>query len=141
MSGHVAAQIARDAATGGMTPTYRTLSAMMCWDAVVHCQVQAGRPRPGAVTALGYGEVISADDPVVTSHGDMQHVPQGAFVGFFEGDRLVHAMICVGAGCAAGNKNECIGIGHSVGWEILDLSQLDWGNVGHRRLTVRYRTM
>ena len=50
-------------------------------------------------------------------------------------------MIAVGGGVAAGNKNLCIGIGSPVGWEILDLNNLDWGNVGGRGLTVRYRTL
>lgn len=140
MSGHKAAQIARDAATGGMTPTYRLLSSKMCWDAVVHCQVRAGRVDPGSITVDNHGGVISSDDHVVADHGAMQHVPQGSFIGFFDGDRLIHAMICVGAGMAAGNKNACIGVGGPIGWEILDLSSF-FAGAGRPGITVRYRTM
>ena len=45
---------------------------------------------------------------------------------------MVHAMLCVGKGKADGNKNDCVAVGHSVGWEILDLSNgLRWqGNTG-----------
>lgn len=141
MSGHIAAQVARDAYTGGMTPMFRKLSGQMCWDAVVTCQKEAGRRDPGEITINNHGQVISTDDGAVTSIGEMQRVPQGSFVGFFDAGRLVHAMIAVGAGCAAGNKNACIGIGNPIGWEILDLSKLDWSNVGNRNLTVHYRPM
>lgn len=110
----------------------------MCWDAVAYCQVQAGRPDPGDITVDNHDGVISAVDPVVADQGEMQHVPQGSFVGFFEGDRLIHAMICVGAGMAAGNKNACIGVGSPIGWEILDLGPF-FAGAGRPGITVRYR--
>ncbi|WP_262370323.1 hypothetical protein [Serratia marcescens] len=34
--------------------------------------------------------------------------------------RLLNAMIGAGAGCAAGNKNLCIGVGGTAGWENLN---------------------
>lgn len=120
---------------------YRTLSTQMCWDAVVTCQVNAGRVDPGPVSVDNHGAVIGTSDTAINNLGEMQHVPQGSFLGFFEGTRLVHAMIAVGGGCAAGNKNACIGLGNPVGWEILDLANLDWGNIGGRNLTLRYRSM
>jgi hypothetical protein len=142
MSGHEAARYARDAATD-RTALYRELSALMCWDAVARCMELAGTMiHPKTIRGDLYAHVVSSDDPTIGDRGTMQHVPQGAFIGFFDGDRLIHAMIGVGYGMAAGNKNACIGIGGPVGWEILNLAdELDWGNVGARNLTVRYRPM
>lgn len=145
MSGRVAAQIARDAATG-QNGDYLKLSGSMCWDAVVHCMIQGGASDPGSITSARFSHVISTMDPSITSGGEMQHVPQGAVIGFFEGDRLIHAMIATGYGCAAGNKNACIGIGQPVGWEVLDLGgKLEWYNggvkVGQKIITLHYRPM
>ncbi len=144
MSGHEAARVARDAATN-QDQTWATLSGLMCWDAVVYCQVAAGRLPPAAITIGNHGEVISEDDTRVTTSAGMRAVPQGAFIGFFDVGRLMHAMIAVGHGLAAGNKNECIGIGAPVGWEILDLAnRIDWnadGTAGWRHLRVYYRAM
>lgn len=137
MSGHIAAQIARDAATGG-GGVFLELSALMCWDAVIRCQVKAGGQAPG-----DHG--VSMDDTPVNNPDDMRHVPQGAAIGFFEGGTLIHAMLATGHGLAAGNKNACIGIGGPVGWEILDLAGgVTWtgGRVQNpqRLLEVRYRS-
>jgi hypothetical protein len=142
MSGHEAARIARDAATS-RTALFREFSALMCWDAVARCMELAGTQiHPRRIMGESYAHVISQDDPAIADRGTMQRVPQGSFIGFFDGDRLIHAMIGVGFGMAAGNKNACIGIGGPVGWEILNLAdELDWGNVGQRGLTVHYRSM
>lgn len=145
MSGRIAAQIARDAATS-QSGYYYDLSGKMCWDAVVFCMVQAGAPDPGSITSHGFNHVVSTGDPAVNSSADMRHVPQGAFIGFFDGERLIHAMIATGHGLAAGNKNACIGIGGPVGWEILDVAgRLHWTGAGvsaeGRALTVHYRAM
>lgn len=83
MSAKVAAQIARDSATSE-TGEYATLSALMCWDAVVHCQVKGGGANPGAILPLQYDNVIRAVDPTIGSADAMRRVPQGAFIGFFE---------------------------------------------------------
>jgi hypothetical protein len=139
----VAAQIARDAATS-KNQDYLTLSALMCWDAVVECHTKAGAPRPNGIQFNNYQHVISLSDTPVTNADEMRKVPQGAFIGFFEGDRLIHAMIATGAGLAAGNKNACLGIGSPVGWEILDLGNLAvWsgGGATTRNLQVRYRPL
>ena len=142
MSGYEAARFARDAATD-KTALYRELSAKMCWDAVARCMELAGVViHPKQIYGEAYAHVISLDDPAIADRATMQRVPQGAFIGFFDGNRLIHAMIAVGYGCAAGNKNACIGIGGPVGWEILNLGdELDWGNVGQRNLAVRYRAL
>lgn len=142
MSGHEAARVARDAATS-KTALYRELSALMCWDAVARCMELAGtRINPRQITGTSYAHVVTPDDPAIDGRGTMQSIPQGSFIGFFDGDRLIHAMIATGYGMAAGNKNACVGVGAPVGWEILNLAdELDWGNVGHRGLTVHYRAL
>jgi hypothetical protein len=147
MKGHIAAQIARDAATE-QSDFYLTLSALMCWDAVVEAHNKAGIKKPKKpISGTDCKHVISLDDKVVASKGEMQKVPQGAFIGFFRDGTLVHAMIATGAGIAGGNKNECIGIGSPVGWELLNLAgDLKWEAGGFRdpggRLhLVRYRAV
>src|SRR4051794_26543488 len=102
MSGKNAAQIARDAATGQNGDFY-TLSGLMCWDAVAHCMVLGGGSDPGSITSASSSHVVSTADRAITSGAEMRWVPQGAFVGFFEGSRLIHAMIATGHGFAAGN--------------------------------------
>lgn len=136
MRGHIAAQIARDAALDEHDNMYAMLSGLMCWDAVIACQVKAGMARPAPVTTHEHDHVISLDDTAVASRREMQRVPQGASVGFFRNGTLVHMMIATGAGTAAGNKNQCIGIGEPVGWEILDLGVIWRGGQGvHARPT------
>ena len=144
MKGHLAAQIARDAATDQSSDIFRVCSSKMCWDAAIECQVMAGVKRPLPVQTLNHDHVISLADTAVTSRNAMQRVPQGASIGFFRNGTLMHFMIATGAGCAAGNKNQCIGIGNPVGWEVLNLAEdLAWGSGGfknNRKLfLVRYR--
>ncbi|WP_191092619.1 hypothetical protein [Francisella sp. SYW-9] len=135
----------------------------MCWDAVIQSLYNAK-----AISERKYKSLFeknlgrqceSVIDPssstIVGSKYDLFRVPQGSFLGFFEINRnsqyrLIHAMLSVGAGCAAGNKNACIGIGNYVGWEILNLSNLRWmpeqqcfnlvplGNEGEALIHVRY---
>ena len=145
MKGHIAAQIGRDAATDQNSADFISLSALMCWDAVAQVQAKAGLKRQTNIGGKNCDHVISLTDPAVTSKQEMQAVPQGAFVGFFRDGTLIHAMLATGAGIAAGNKNECIGIGRAVGWELLNLaSDLKWGGSGFtdpggRLILVRYR--
>lgn len=72
----------------------------------------------------------------------LRAIPEGATIGFFDGSTLVHVMLSLGNGHAAGNKNGCIGMGSPIGWEALDLSA-GWNatNFGPRNLTVRYRPL
>lgn len=90
----------------------------------------------------------------VDGAGAMTRLPEGHFLGFFamgfdqrhalgngvtpgvhfpvpfnkqETWLMIHAMISVGAGRGCGNKNDCVGVGASVGWENLDLANgLRW---------------
>ena len=144
--GHIAAQIARDTATGKMSEYFTLLSGKMCWDAAIECQVLAGVDRPAQISTHNHDHVISLSDKAVCSATDMLGVPQGASLGFFRDGTLVHFMICVGAGMAAGNKNACIGLGNPVGWEILQLAKdLDWNSDGFefqkKQHKIRYRTI
>lgn len=144
--GHIAAQIARDAATNNLSPLYIVCSGKMCWDAAIECQVMAGVARPQPVTTLAHDHVISLEDGKVENEYQMQRVPQGASIGIFRGQTLIHFMIAVGAGSAAGNKNACIGIGSPVGWEIINLANgLTWKEggfeCGDHVLKVRYRAV
>lgn len=144
MIGHIAAQIARDGATDQSSAVFKECSAKMCWDAAIACQVRAGLKQPKPVTTADHDHVISLKDKPVTNPSEMNGVPQGASIGFFRGEQLVHFMIATGAGLAAGNKNACIGIGNPGGWEILNLAKIKWEQGGFmdgaKRLTfVRYR--
>ena len=153
------ARHARDSATG-LGDDYRDLSARMCWDAAASCVVRAGgaTPRPGTITADRFGDYVRLTDPIVGDADAMRKVPQGTLLGFVElrngTPTLVHAMVATGHGLAAGNKNDCVGVGKSVGWEILDLAGgLKWIDgakaisapsplsPGGRRLTVYAREL
>jgi len=130
MNGPTAANIAREAARGGNSTYFGALSQQMCWDAVAACQ---GRPP---------GRHIDENAQVVANMDALRTIPEGATIGFFDGGTLVHAMISLGGGSAAGTKNACVGLGNPIGWEILDLTQ-GWHatTFGPRHLLVRQRTL
>jgi hypothetical protein len=135
---------------------YATLSGMMCWDAALYCHVRgAGMRNPGLpLTGPQAERYFSPYDQRVDGPGDALAIPPGALIGFFahrrrqdgsSGQTLIHAMISLGDGYAAGNKNDCIGVGNFIGWERLNLAHdLAWfGNgvrLGSQIITVRYRT-
>lgn len=149
-----AAAYATQSATAGMSDAgFKELSGLMCWDAVIRCALKAGaidKKRADGAKISGdkpdsyKGFIDPKKDPVVADAAAMRAVPQGCFLGFFEnaGGKLtmIHAMISTGHGLAAGNKNDCIGIGNPVGWEILNLAgdtenkikkkkeKLEWAN-------------
>lgn len=129
MNGTTAAGIAREAARGQGT-YFTQLTNQMCWDAVALCQ---NRPP---------GRYIDESDRAIQNADALRNIPEGATIGFFNAGTLVHAMISLGGGEAAGNKNGCIGMGHDLGWEILDLTQLwNGGDFGPRNLVIRYRAI
>ena len=133
-AGRTAAQYARDSATNPASYGFRVLSAQMCWDAVKLCLFNSGAISQATNDGMrghthNYQTFIRTHDPVVADANQMRLVPQGAILGFIDLDHnniLVHAMVATGHGLAAGNKNDCIGLGHSIGWELLDLSKLAW---------------
>lgn len=131
MSGHIAAGYARDCATNTASPGFIKLSGLMCWDAVMMCALDSGaidRNKHQSIMPIHFNDFerfVKMSDPIVSDANNMRQVPQGSFLGFFETKdgttKLIHAMIATGQGCAAGNKNMCIGIGKAVGWEILNI--------------------
>lgn len=128
MDGPKAAERAREAARGMESTYFQALSSQMCWDAVAAVQ---NKPP---------GRHIDENAAVVSSLDGLRAIPEGATIGFFDGKTLVHVMLSVGEGSAAGNKNACIGMGNPVGWEILDLTAGWQGTVfGERELVVRYK--
>ncbi len=141
MYGSEAARIARDAARE-KNGDYYDLTKMNCWQGVLHCQARAGASS-GPVGSYSYEGVISLKDQAVANANGTKAIPEGAFIGFFDGARLMHAMIATGNGTAAGNVNSCVGFGHDVGWEVLDLAGLKWSDgrvaVGDRQIDVRHR--
>ncbi len=131
--GQQAAEYARRVAQSIGKPEHNDLSSKMCWDAVLLCLSKSGAMSDGEVSAMKpssdqWANFIRAQDPVVGSADAARRVPQGAILGFVDpgSGKLIHAMLSVGAGMAAGNKNSCIGLGKAVGWELLDLSRLQW---------------
>ena len=107
---------------------YINLSGLMCWDAVMYCALKAGIIDQKKYDRLrGDHDLVALSDFAVAGPNAMYRLEPGNVIGFFEGARIVHAMLCVGKGLAAGNKNNCVGIGSMVGWEILDLANgLAW---------------
>ena len=115
---------------------FRKLSSMMCWDAVTHCALLAGIIDQNKYKLLkGYGRhtrLIRTSNTVVANAGAMAIVPQGHIIGFFEDQTMIHVMLSTGFGMAAGNKNDCVGVGRSVGWQVVNLQTgLKWVTGGH----------
>ncbi len=122
-AGQKAAGYARDCATS-QTGDYFQLSSLMCWDAVVLCAVNTGAiPTKLDITATQFSNFVQMTDPLVADPIAMRRVPQGSFLAFIENSggspKLIHAMMAVGQGMAAGNKNACVGIGGPVGSDLL----------------------
>ena len=131
---------------------YLELSSLMCWSATIRCALNAGAitaVRAQRLESLDWAEdfspFVSRGDTRVRTPAEMRLVPAGAFIAFIRVDppdayfrfvhdmrgkrHIVHAMLSLGNGWAAGNKNSCVGIGHHVGWEVLNLADgLNWIN-------------
>ena len=141
-------RFAETAAVGGFG--HEELSGLMCWDAALRCAQKAGCITEFRAKMLAqmdwaddFSDFVAATDTRVQTPDDMREVPAGAFLAFIRVDppdrfnrffhinkgrrHIVHAMVSLGDGWAAGNKNSCIGIGNHIGWEKLDLaSGLNW---------------
>ena len=124
----------------------------MCWDALVLCARKSGALDKykhaslwSTINIHHFEHFVSTRDFKIRSKNDMFNVPQGSFIGFFSSSgRIIHALMATGAGFAAGNKNECIGIGQPVGWENLNLAGggLNWhfgGGFNREIIHVHYR--
>lgn len=107
-------QIAKDGVNNNPPQLFLNLSSKMCWDAVLYCGYLAK-----LTDQEGNGKsIIDSSASLVTNSSG---IPGGHIIGFFQDDDLKHAMISTGSGNAAGNKNDCMGIGNPVGWEELKL--------------------
>jgi hypothetical protein len=146
---------AENAAFNTQGAEFAELSGLMCWSAVIRCALNAGAITPLKAQLLerldwkeDFSKFIAPSDTRVRNADDMRKVPAGAFIAFIRVDppdpffkffnihkgkrHIVHAMLSLGNGLAAGNKNSCVGIGHHVGWERLNLADdLNWRTNGH----------
>jgi hypothetical protein len=118
---------------------YGRLSGAMCWDSMlicaclaqgVNCQelqsaCDSGRISlsPAIIDSDSYDRVFDLETWNVTSVNDLLNVTPGSFIGFIRpNNQLGHAMIYIGGGFGAGNKNDCVfSSGSIIGWEKLDL--------------------
>lgn len=126
-----AANYALRAATNLDGKSYMDLTVRMCWDAVMHCAVAANIITESRASLLESKlEMVNTSDFAVKNHAQLMQVEAGCALGFFDGNKIVHCMISLGGGMAAGNKNDCMGFGMSVGWEKHDLSILRWNDNG-----------
>jgi hypothetical protein len=107
-------QIAKDGVNNKPPQLFSNLSSKMCWDAVLYCGYLA---KLTDQEENGKNIIDSSASLVTNSSG----IPSGNIIGFFHDGDLKHAMISTGSGNAAGNKNDCMGIGNPVGWEELRL--------------------
>lgn len=131
-----AASVARGCAQHPNSQEWQKLSSMMCWDAVVHCALLAGIVNEQQYRSLltRAKTLVGTGNSAVNNSAGMAGVPQGHFLAFFANQNgmwtMIHAMVSTGAGNAAGNKNDCIGIGRMFGWELLNLQTVKWGTDG-----------
>lgn len=120
----VAVRVAR---TKQPPSAYEILSRDQCWDAVAFCAFLAGVVDEARYHYLKGNpqKLITVDDLSIDTPAEMHVTPPGQVLGFFEyraGQWVrIHTMLSTGDGRAAGNKNDCIGVGSMYGWEVLDL--------------------
>jgi hypothetical protein len=111
-------------------PAYHRLSGRMCWDAVLDLLVETQWIHEDdrlnvLMQILSPKGLINAQR--IRSMEKLREIPQGAILDFRDSSNCIHIMLSLGGGNAVGNKNNCIGVGHGVGWEQLDLgSTLVW---------------
>jgi hypothetical protein len=136
------------------------LSSAMCWDAMLicaglaqgvyceelHSACDSGRNMLTIIpNGFNYGRVFDLKARVVSSMADLLGtVMPGSFIGFIGTDnRLGHAMIYIGDGFGAGNKNDCVfSNGAMAGWQKIDLRRFftvdaQFNGNGGRRMWAR----
>lgn len=154
----------------------QSLNRRKSWEAVIEFALAAQAitlARAEELREIDWATDFSAFVPPnavrVTDANAMRQIPAGAFIAFIKVDEpslfqkfmgkplgrrhLIHAVISLGDGNAAGtNNNQGIGIGKDGRWEILNLADLcQWaggsvtgvalGTQKSRRLHVRYRPL
>ncbi|CBW75764.1 unnamed protein product [Mycetohabitans rhizoxinica HKI 454] len=118
---------------------YNKLSGQMCWDAVKYCAFRANIITEDEYDALNARwDLVTPHDSRIRNSDDLKNVPPGHALGFFRIEHFAassasnvrmdpfHVMLNTGGNKAAGNKNDCVGLGDMFGWEERDLSQLKW---------------
>ena len=144
------AQKAEECTKAG-TEEHRELSSEFCWDAVVKCAFWAdaiGKKEYlllyNSILKDKYSNFVSPNAPIVRNKADMLSVPKGSFLAFISDEEigtkqhlggmvghLIHAMVAIGGGWAAGTNNGCIGGCAAANWEKLDLAnKLNWAPKG-----------
>jgi len=117
---------------------YMKLSSQMCWTATFHVALLAGcidQAKYNTLKSNARIESALAGGQRIRNATEMRGVPGGYLIYFVHGVKPIHAMISTDNGMAAGNKNNCVGVGKAVGWEQLNLaSNLDWGGAADIRV-------
>jgi hypothetical protein len=137
-----AVEYAKNAAAKGTSwreAEYDKLSGKMCWDAVKYCAFSANIITEDEYDALNARwDLVTPHDTRIHNSDDLKNVPPGHALGFFRIEHFAdssasnvrmdpfHVMLNIDGNKAAGNKNDCVGFGERVGWEVLNLSKLKW---------------
>jgi hypothetical protein len=132
-------ELANQVAMGGFDHAeFARLSNPMCWDSMllcaglaqgVYCEelqsaCDSGRNNLTIMNKTHYGRVFDYKTREVRSMVELLGtVKPGSFIGFIGADNLMaHAMIYIGDGFGAGNKNDCVfSNGLNIGWQKIDL--------------------
>lgn len=155
---------------------YTKLSNLDPKFAAIECALQAGAITEAlagklrAVTETKFTELVGPDDPVVMAPHEMELVPKGAIVAIIhvvppkktlfvknKGQRhLIHVLVSLGAGHAAGSQCSKLGLSDTDKWEKVNLARdLNWckfegsydaiaesrGSGSKRHLRIRYREL
>ncbi len=145
-----AAQRATKAANDTGSQDFTALSTKMCWAAVGFLAVPDiikqkrfdqlfPSPNGGTYDVVGPALIPKESGNIVKDTKDLTALEPGEVLGFYDGDKLTHAMLYTGDGCAAGNKNGCIGVGNPIGWEKLNLAN-GWGKI-NKKLEIHHRPL
>ncbi len=116
------------AATETTHALYRKLASKKSWDAAESVMVTANIISLKEASKFNaFKDLIKLEDAPVE---ELMGIPKGYIVGFFKIDsktkkeRLIHVMISLGDGKAAGVNNKLIGLGNNRKWEEIDFSQI-----------------
>jgi hypothetical protein len=127
----VVANMARWCAHHPNSAETNQLASKMCWDSVLHLLVLAEVIEDDDYKRIDRDSIVNPNDPAIANAQAMRNLPAGRLLGFFDGTRMIHTMVSLGGGEAAGNKNDCIGAGAPVGWQVLNLARdLAWNGAG-----------
>ncbi len=124
------------------------IGAMMCWDAVMDVAQAAGGIQTRVnVQGFQYNRMFPQGSPVVANAQAAIVLPVGCFVGFITpppAQQLVHVMIHVGVGWAAGTNNGSMFPAAQLGgiWQLINLTSF-FGSAPHtqRGIQMIYRTV